>query len=90
MTWDIQSESRERFPALISVTTYNMPGSLARIAQLIGEADANIDKLRMVRRAADFTEMMIGLEVWDIKHLNRIIAGIKAMKIVNRVFRIQG
>ncbi len=90
VTWDIQSESRERFPALISVTTYNMPGSLARIAQLIGEADANIDKLRMVRRAADFTEMMIGLEVWDIKHLNRIIAGIKAMKIVNRVFRIQG
>ncbi len=90
VTWDIQAESRERFPALISVTTYNMPGSLARIAQLIGEADANIDKLRMVRRAADFTEMMIGLEVWDIKHLNRIVAGIKAMKIVNRVFRIQG
>ncbi len=90
VTWDIQSESRERFPALISVTTYNMPGSLARIAQLIGEADANIDKLRMVRRAADFTEMMIGLEVWDVKHLNRIVAGIKAMKIVNRVSRIQG
>ena len=90
VTWDIQAQSRERFPALISVTTYNMPGSLARIAQLIGEADANIDKLRMVRRAADFTEMVIGLEVWDVKHLNRIIAGIKAMKIVNRVFRVQG
>ncbi len=90
VTWDIQPESRERFPALISVTTYNMPGSLAKIAQLIGEADANIDKLRMVRRASDFTEMIIGLEVWDIKHLNRIISGIKAMKIVNRVFRVQG
>ncbi len=90
VTWDIQPESRERFPALISVTTYNMPGSLARIAQLIGEADANIDKLRMVRRATDFTEMIIGLEVWDIKHLNRIISGIKAMKIVNRVFRVHG
>ncbi len=90
VTWDIQSESRERFPALISVTTYNMPGSLARIAQLIGEADANIDKLRMVRRDSDFTEMIIGLEVWDIKHLNRIISGIRAMKIVNRVFRVQG
>ncbi len=90
VTWDISPESRERFPALISVTTYNLPGSLARIAQLIGEADANIDTLRMVRRAADFTEMVIGLEVWDIKHLNRIISGIKAMKIVNRVYRVQG
>ena len=89
VTWDINTQSRERFPALISVTTYNMPGSLARIAQLIGEADANIDKLRMVRRATDYTEMLIGLEVWDIKHLNRIIAGIKSMKIVNRVFRVQ-
>ncbi len=90
VTWDIQPGSRERFPALISVTTFNMPGSLARIAQLIGEADANIDKLRMVRRDSDFTEMLIGLEVWDIKHLNRIISGIRAMKIVNRVFRVQG
>ena len=89
VTWDISPHSRERFPALISVTTINEPGSLARIAQLIGEADANIDKLRMVRRASDFTEMIIGLEVWDIKHLNRIIAGIKAMPIVNRVFRVQ-
>ena len=90
VAWDIRPESRERFPALISVTTYNLPGSLAQIAQLIGEADANIDKLRMVRRAYDFTEMVIGLEVWDLKHLNRIISGIRAMKIVNRVFRVQG
>ena len=89
VTWDISPESRERFPALISVTTTNQPGSLAKIAQLIGEADANIDKLRMVRRASDFTEMIIGLEVWDIKHLNRIIDGIRGMKIVNRVFRVQ-
>jgi len=89
VTWDISPQSRERFPALISVTTYNMPGSLAQIAKLIGEADANIDKLRMVKRDAGYTQMIIGLEVWDVKHLNRIIAGIKAMKIVNEVSRVQ-
>jgi len=89
VTWDISPESRERFPALITVTTFNMPGSLAAIAKLIGEADANIDKLRMVSRDAGYTQMIIGLEVWDIKHFNRIIAGIKAMKIVNDVSRVQ-
>jgi len=88
VTWDIRKSSRERFPALISVTTVNAPGSLAKIAKLIGEADANIDKLRMVRRGPDYTEMLIGLEVWDIKHLNSLLKGLKDLKIVNKARRI--
>ena len=39
------------------VTALNEPGSLAQIAQVIGEADGNIDNVRMLRRARDFTEM---------------------------------
>jgi RelA/SpoT family (p)ppGpp synthetase len=86
--WDIQPGSQERFPALIAVTTVNAPGSLARIAALIGEAGANIDKLRMVQRAHDYTEMLIGIEVWDIKHLNSILSGLKNLDIVSNARRV--
>jgi len=90
VTWDIDPEHPERFPARISVTTLNEPGTLAEIAMVIGEADGNIDNLRMVSRAADFTEMEIELEVWDLQHLNHIIAGLKAKSVVSKVERIFG
>ena len=52
----------------------NEPGSLAQVAQVIAEHDGNIDNIRMTRGAPDFTELMIDLEVYDLKHLNAIIA----------------
>jgi GTP pyrophosphokinase len=87
VTWDIDPDNPERFPAKLLVTALNEPGSLAQIAQVIGEADGNIDNLHMVRRAPDFTEMMIEVEVWDLEHLNNIIAGLKAKAVVSKVER---
>ena len=31
----------------------------------------------MIRTAPDFTEMLIDLEVWDLKHLNRLLSQLK-------------
>lgn len=90
VTWDIDQSSPERFPATLQVTVLNEPGSLARIAQVIGEADGNIDNLRMVRRAADFTQMWIELEVWDLQHLKEIAAGLRGLSVVNNVVRVLG
>ncbi len=88
VTWDIDPDRPERFPAKIMVTAMNEPGSLAQIAQLIGEADGNIDNLRMARRAHDFTEMLIELEVWDLTHLNDIISGLRSKSAVSKVERL--
>jgi hypothetical protein len=33
----------------------------------------------MVRVAADFTEMLIDLQVWDLKHLNQLITQLKEL-----------
>ena len=87
VTWDIDPGRPERFPARITIDALNEPGSLAQIAQVIGEADGNIDNLRMLHRAADFTEMSIEIEVWDLEHLNRIIAGLKTKSVVSKVER---
>ncbi len=88
VAWDIDPENPERFPALISVTAPNRPGALAEIADVIGQAGGNIDTLKMLRRASDFTELRIGLEVWDLAHLNQIINGLKAKAVVSRVDRV--
>ncbi len=88
VTWDIDERIPERYPVEIAVTALNEPGSLAGIAQLIGDEEGNIDNISMVDRAADFTIMHIMLEVWDTDHLNRIITGLKGQKSVNLVERI--
>ena len=90
VTWDIDPDKPERFPAKIVVTALNEPGSLAQIAQVIGEADGNIDNVRMVRRAPDFTEMQIEVEVWDLDHLTQIIGGLKGKAVVSSVERVFG
>jgi GTP pyrophosphokinase len=90
VTWDIDPDSPERFPAKIVVTALNEPGTLAQIAQVIGEADGNIDNVRMVRRAKDFTEIHIELEVWDLDHLTQIVAGLKSKAVVSSVERVFG
>jgi GTP pyrophosphokinase len=88
MSWDIDPDKQERFPARLSVTAPNRPGSLAAIAEVIGEAEGNIDNLKMIRRASDFTELRIELEVFDLAHLNRIIAGLRQKDIVSQVDRV--
>ena len=88
VTWDVDPDHPERFPAQINVTVLNEPGTLAQIAQVIGEDDGNIDNLRMVRRGSDFTDMQIEIEVWDLEHLNRIIHGLRAKPAVSKVERM--
>jgi GTP diphosphokinase / guanosine-3',5'-bis(diphosphate) 3'-diphosphatase len=86
--WDVEEESPQRFPARIKVLSVNEPGSLAKVAQVIAEHDGNIDNIRMTRRAPDFTELQIDLEVYDLKHLNAIIAQLRAKDVVGKVERV--
>jgi guanosine-3',5'-bis(diphosphate) 3'-pyrophosphohydrolase len=88
--WDIPEDGQERFPARIGLLVLNEPGVLARVAQIIGEQDANIDAVTMTRREADFTEMVIDLEVWHLKHLNAVFSLLKATDVVNSVWRVNG
>ncbi|RVB74711.1 bifunctional (p)ppGpp synthetase/guanosine-3',5'-bis(diphosphate) 3'-pyrophosphohydrolase [Mesorhizobium sp. M7A.F.Ca.CA.002.04.1.1] len=88
--WDIDERTKERFPARVSVTAINAPGSLADIAQVVASNDANIHTLSMVRTAPDFTELLIDLEVWDLKHLNRLLSQLKDNSSVSDARRVNG
>ncbi len=86
--WDVEDASPQRFPAQIKLQSVNEPGSLAQIAQVIAEHDGNIDNIRMTRRAPDFTDLLIDLEVYDLKHLNAIIAQLRAKEVVAAAERV--
>jgi GTP diphosphokinase / guanosine-3',5'-bis(diphosphate) 3'-diphosphatase len=87
VTWDIDEDNPQRFPAKLAVTVLNEPGSLAQVASVIGEADGNIQNIRMTNRVADYTEILIDLDVWDLKHLNEIVAGLKGKDMVSSAAR---
>jgi (p)ppGpp synthase/HD superfamily hydrolase len=87
--WD-DDGAPQRFPARLHVQNVNEPGSLAQVAGVIAEHDGNIDNIRMTRRAPDFTDVDIDLEVYDLKHLNAIIAQLRAKKIVAKAERVNG
>ncbi len=88
--WDLESGSAQRFPARIKLQSINEPGSLAQITQVIADHDGNIDNVNMKRRTQDFTDVTIDLTVWDLKHLNAIIAELRAKRVVSRVDRVTG
>jgi RelA/SpoT family (p)ppGpp synthetase len=90
LRWDSEENTPRRFPACISVQSVNEPGSLAQIAQVIAEHDGNIDNIRMTRRAPDFTDVAIDLEVYDLKHLTAILAQLRAKPTVAKAERVNG
>ena len=88
--WDIDESLHSRFPARISLSVVNEPGSLAEIAETIAANDANIHNLSMVTTAPDFTMIVIELEVWDLQHLSQTLKQLRAKDCVSEVNRVNG
>ncbi len=88
--WDSEDPVPRRYPARITVQSANEPGSLAQIAQVIAEHDGNIDNIAMKRQAPDFTDVTIDLEVYDLKHLNDILAQLRVKPMVAKAERVNG
>jgi GTP diphosphokinase / guanosine-3',5'-bis(diphosphate) 3'-diphosphatase len=86
--WDIDELNKSRFPARIKVSVVNEPGALAEVARVVGDSDGNIDNIIMTSKSPDFREMLIDVEVWDLKHLSAIISDIRSKPIVSDVLRI--
>ncbi|PLX45647.1 MAG: bifunctional (p)ppGpp synthetase/guanosine-3',5'-bis(diphosphate) 3'-pyrophosphohydrolase [Hyphomicrobiales bacterium] len=88
VAWDLDEDNPERFPAALRVTVMNEPGTLGQITQAIGANDGNIENIDITDRAPDFFKMNIELSVFDIKHLNKIIAVISRLQPVSSVRRL--
>ncbi|RUM26449.1 bifunctional (p)ppGpp synthetase/guanosine-3',5'-bis(diphosphate) 3'-pyrophosphohydrolase [Rhizobium vallis] len=86
--WDLDEANKSRFMARIMVNALNEPGTLAKVAQTVAGLDVNIRLLNTVRVAADFTEMMLEVEVWDLRQLNQLLAQMKELDCIATVRRL--
>jgi GTP pyrophosphokinase len=65
------------------------PAALATVTNVIAKEMGNINNLKIVNRSIDFFEILIDVEVRDLKHLNNIIANLRSKEVVQSVERYQ-
>ena len=88
--WDLEERHAGLYPAQIIVSAINEPGTLGAIANIIGETGANIDHVNFVNRSPDVRDIVVDLEVRDLKHLTTILSQLKAASVVSKVERVNG
>ncbi|AYG58590.1 RelA/SpoT family protein [Rhizobium jaguaris] len=86
--WDLDEANKSRFAARILINALNEPGTLAKVAQTVADIDVNIRVLNTVRVAADFTEMALDVEVWDLRQLNQLLVQLKELDCIATVKRL--
>jgi GTP pyrophosphokinase len=74
----------------LNVTIANEPGNLGSLTTVIGKQGGNISNLKITNRSSDFFEIMIDIEVADVRHLTTIVAALRATPVINSVERARG
>ncbi|HYB08503.1 MAG TPA: bifunctional (p)ppGpp synthetase/guanosine-3',5'-bis(diphosphate) 3'-pyrophosphohydrolase [Alphaproteobacteria bacterium] len=88
--WDSGASEDEGHIGRLTVVVSNEPGTLGELSTLIGKQKGNITNLRITHRSTDFFEMMVDIEVQDVKHLTNIMAALRASPAINSVERARG
>jgi GTP pyrophosphokinase len=86
--WDSVGEGvATAYTGRLKITVANQPGSLSSLSTVIARHEGNISNLRIVNRSMDFFDMVIDVEVADVKHLADITAALRATPAINAVER---
>jgi guanosine-3',5'-bis(diphosphate) 3'-pyrophosphohydrolase len=76
--------------ARLQVMTLNQPGSLGSLSTAIGRQGGNITDLRFGAKTPDLYEIVLDIEVENLDHLGRVVAGLRALPVVTNVERSEG
>ena len=90
VAWHVDPAKADAHVGRLHVVVSNEPGSLGSLSTVIGKSEGNITNLKITNRSADFFEMMIDVEVKDVRHLTNIIAALRATPAINTVERARG
>ena len=77
-------------PCRLSVIAGNEPTALANMTNAIAKQDGAITNLKIVNRQAEFVEMVVDVEVRDLRQLVNVIASLRATSGVHQVERARG
>ena len=86
IAWGEEAEN-EMHTGRLKIMLANEPGTLAELSNLIARNNGNIANLNIVNRTVSYFEILIDVEVKDLKHLTDIIAALKSSKVISYVAR---
>lgn len=78
VAWNPDSD-RQPHVGRLKITMSHESGSLAALSNAIARDMGNINNLKITSRSADFFELMLDVEVQDVRHLNNVIATLRAL-----------
>ena len=89
--WAFEEQARGEGPTgRVSVIADNGPTALANIANAISKQEGAVTNLKITNRQADFFEVLVDVDVRDLGHLSRVIAGLRGASGVHQVERARG
>lgn len=90
VSWGDGPDSPESHVGRILVTFENMPGALGNLTTVIGKNGGDITNLKITSRSTDFWDVTVDVYVSDNKHLNNIVAALRATPPMTSVERAKG
>ena len=92
VSWDEAevAQVRATHTGRISAIANNAPGMLATLANACAKHEGAIMNIKVTNRQQDFFEVLMDVEVRDLRHLNTVIAGLRAAGGVSQVERAKG
>jgi GTP pyrophosphokinase len=90
VAWESAHDGAALQVGRINLTVSNQPGTLGTLSTVIARNEGNISNIKITNRSSDFFDMMLDIEVRDVKHLTDIIAALRATPVINAVGRARG
>jgi GTP pyrophosphokinase len=87
VAWENSGDGPGQHVGRLNVVITNQPGSLGSLTTVIGKNLGNISNLKITNRSIDFFEVMVDVEVSDLKHLTNIVAALRATPAISSVER---
>ena len=87
ISWDPATVVESIHAGRLTVTLTNEPGSLNALTAVVAKNMGNISNLRIADRSQDFFEIVVDIEVQDVKHLSNIMAALRADPLIHSVSR---
>ncbi len=88
--WDYAADSVSKpttHTGRISVIAANEPATLANLTNAVARQDGAVTNLKILSRQQDFIEILVDVDVRDLRHLSMVIASLRAVSGLTQVER---
>ena len=90
VAWELDKADDMLHLGRVKLEVTNEPGSLGALSMVIAKNFGNINNLKIINRSTDFFEILVDIEVQDVKHLTTIITALRASSTINSIERSRG